>query len=260
MGIRTISGVDADLRSFDCPRRATLRYGPLVNPAPIVETVVAEPQRASGVPWLAAVTAVAVLILGAALSMGVVVGLLGLPIALLGLIATTITARSLVGRGDVGARGVLEGLLGYSAGLATSIACLAFAAGAGEGLLAEARAWGAGLWGPWARDSCPPLALARRTITGCRGPWHRPESFDGFLGVRDQPLGGGSAGNSNPRVLAVRQRMDRPDGVEEGWVPNYADRLRYLTRNCFYPVSLICLPPGLLWYLVRLKSVMAALC
>lgn len=111
-----------------------------MNISPTVATDEAQPPTASGNPWLPAVSATALMVLGAALSVGVMVGLLGLPMALMGLIATTLTSRTLVGRTEVGCRRLWVGLLGCAAGLATGLGCLAFAIAAADGLLAESRA------------------------------------------------------------------------------------------------------------------------
>lgn len=96
-------------------------------------------QVPTGVPWLPAVIAVATTLVGAALSVGVIVGLLGLPVAGVGLVATTNTSRRLVAPYPPTRYAWLVGLTSNLAGLATSIACLVFAAAAGEGLLAESR-------------------------------------------------------------------------------------------------------------------------
>jgi hypothetical protein len=96
----------------------------------------------TSLPWFPAVIAVATTIVGAALSVGVMVGLLGVPVAGVGLVVTTITSRRLMGLDPSTRYAWLVGLVGNLAGLATSIACLAFADGAGEGLLAEARGRG----------------------------------------------------------------------------------------------------------------------
>lgn len=93
----------------------------------------------TGVPWFPALIATTTIIVGAALSVGVMVGLLGLPVAGVGLVATTITSRRLVGLDPSMHYASLVGLAANLAGLAASVACLAFAAAAGEGLLAETR-------------------------------------------------------------------------------------------------------------------------
>jgi hypothetical protein len=109
---------------------------------------VVTPWDMRGIPALLAVTT---LVVGAALSVGVMVGLLGLPVAGIGLVATTITSRRLVGVAPSVACAWLARLAGNLAGLATGIACLAFAVAAGEGLLAGSRGGdvrGYGSFGP----------------------------------------------------------------------------------------------------------------
>ena len=93
----------------------------------------------TGVPWYPAVMAVTTTIIGAALSVGVMVGLLGFPVAAIGVVATTITSRRLAGLEPPANSASAAGLAANLAGLASSIACLAFAVAAGEGLLAESR-------------------------------------------------------------------------------------------------------------------------